>query len=317
MKYGRLFGALLPLITTLSLISCTETDDLTSGRIVVVGSESVWRVMDDEAREFMAMYGKARVRAVRTGSVEGLKTLFETPIARETLLVVSARPLTDQEKAAAKKQGFEPKEYKIARDGIAIIVNRANPTEELSLEQVRDLLSGRIANWRDVSRETRPGNHGRFDQPVKVFFGQPGSASYQQLNDSVLKGAGLTAGTTRCSTQFEIIRNVAANKGAIGYCGSTYLYRDWLVKPPDPEPGIKAVGLSRTAEDDALLPDQGTLYDGSYLLGRDIYLVARREPKGIVSGFITFVMSAKGQQIAVAGGLAPATVKLTVNREAE
>jgi ABC-type phosphate transport system substrate-binding protein len=110
---------------------------------------------------------------------------------------------------------------------------------------------------------------------------------------------------------------VAANKGAIGYCGSTYLYRDWLVKPPDPEPGIRAVALSRTTEDDALLPDQGTLYDGSYLLGRDIYLITRREPKGIVSGFVTFVMSAKGQQVAVADGLAPATVKLTVNREAE
>jgi phosphate transport system substrate-binding protein len=317
MKYGRFFGALLPLLTTLSLISCTETDDVTSGRIVVVGSESVWRVMDDEAHEFMAMYGKATVRAVRTGSVEGLKTLFETPIARETLLAVAARPLTDQEKVAAKKQGFEPKEYKIARDGIAIIVNRANPVEELTLEQVQNLLSGRIKNWRELPREERPGSPDRFDLPVKVFFGHPGSASYQQLSDSVLKGAGLAAGTVQCSTQFDIIRNVAATKGAIGYCGSTYLYRDWLVKPPDPEPGIKAVALSRTAEDDALLPDQGTIYDGSYLLGRDIYLIARREPKGIVSGFITFVMSAKGQQVAVADGLAPATVKLMVNREAE
>jgi phosphate transport system substrate-binding protein len=137
------------------------------------------------------------------------------------------------------------------------------------------------------------------------------------MNDWVLKGVGLALETRNFPSMFDILKAVAEDKAAIGYCGSTYLYRDWLVKPPDPEPGIRAVALSRTAEDDALPPDQGTIYDGSYPLGRDIYLVARREPKGIVSGFITFVMSAKGQQIAVADGLAPATVKLNVKREAE
>jgi phosphate transport system substrate-binding protein len=331
MKYGRILLGLMPLLATLSFISCTESDDLTSGKIVVIGSESVWRVMDDEAREFMAMYGKATVRAVKTGSVDGLKTLFETPIAKETLLAVSARPLTGVELAAAKKQGFDPKEYRIARDGIAIIVNSANPVAELTLEQVRDIFSGRLRNWGSVPQgEGRSGDttpkrsvsgqvpsHDKFDRPIKVIFGQTNSATYQQMSDSVLKGVGLAPGTQNYQSMFDIIKAVASDKAAIGYCGSTYLYRDWLVKPRDPEPGIKAVALSRNAGSDALPPDQGTIYDSSYVLGRDIYLIARREPKGIVSGFITFVMSAKGQQIAVADGLAPATVTLTVKREAE
>lgn len=308
MKLGRILLGLLPLLATLLFVSCTETDDLTSGRIAVVGSESVWRVMDDEAREFMAMYGKATVRAVGVGSVDGLRTLFETPIARETLLAVSARPLTDVELAAAKKQGFDPKEYKIARDGIAIIVNSANPVSGLTLDQVRDIFSGRTRNWHELKGQ---------DLPIKVIFGQPNSATYQQMSDSVLKGDGLAPGTQNYQSMFDIIKAVAADKAAIGYCGSTYLYRDWLAKPPDPEPGIKALELARSADSDSLPPDQGTIYDGSYVLGRDIYLIARREPKGIVSGFITFVMSAKGQQIAVADGLAPATVKLNVKREAE
>jgi phosphate transport system substrate-binding protein len=322
MKLGRILLGLVPLLATLPFVSCTETDDLTSGRIVVVGSESVWRVMDDEAREFMAMYGKATVRAVGVGSVDGLKTLFETPIAKETLLAVSARPLTEVELAAAKKQGFAPKEYKIARDGIAIIVNSANPVSELTLDQVRDIFSGRIRNWGELkSGDTIPNRGGSghvpINLPIKVVFGQPNSATYQQMSDSVLKGAGLAPGTQNCQSMFDIIKAVASDKAAIGYCGSTYLYRDWLVKPPNPEPGIKALALARSADRDALPPDQGTIYDGSYVLGRDIYLIARREPKGIVSGFITFVMSAKGQQIAVADGLAPATVKLNVKREAE
>jgi len=308
MKLGRILLGLLPLLATLLFISCAEPDDPTSGKIVVAGSESVWRVMDDEAREFMAMYGKATVRAVGVGSVDGLKTLFETPIAKETLLAVSARALTEAELVAAKKQGFDPKEYKIARDGIAIIVNAANPVSELTLDQVGDVFSGRTRNWRELK--------GR-DLPIKVIFGQPNSATYQQMSDSVLRGVGLAPGTQNYQSVFDIIKAVASDKAAIGYCGSTYLYRDWLAKPADPEPGIKALALARSAGSDALPPDQGTIYDGSYPLGRDIYLIARREPKGIVSGFITFVMSAKGQQIAVADGLAPVTVRLNVKREAE
>ena len=308
MKLGRFLPGLLPLLATLLFISCTETDDLTSGRIVVIGSQSVWRVMDDEAREFMAMYGKATVRAVGVGSVDGLKTLFETPIAKETLLAVSARPLSDGELAAAKKQGFDPQEYKIARDGIAIIVNSANPVSGLTLDQVRDIFSGRTRNWSELKGP---------NLPIKVIFGQPNSATYQQMSDSVLKGDGLAPGTQNYQSMFDIIKAVASDKAAIGYCGSTYLYRDWMAKPPDPEPGIKALALARSGDSDTLPPDQGTIYDGSYVLGRDIYLIARREPKGIVSGFITFVMSAKGQQIAVTDGLAPATVRLDVKREAE
>jgi phosphate transport system substrate-binding protein len=275
---------------------------------VVVGSESAWRVMDDEAHEFMAMYGQATVRAVKTGSVSGLKTLFETPVAKETLIAVSARPLTETEQAAARKQGFDPKEYGIAMDGIAIIVNRANPVEELTLDQVRDVFSGKIRNWHDL---------GGKDRSIKVIFGEPNSATYYELNDSVLKGAGLAPGTQHFNSMFDIIQAVQQDTAAIGYCGSSYLYRDWLVKPPNPEPGIKALALARKAGDDFVPPDQGTIYDKSYPLGRNIYLITRREPKGIVSGFITFVMSSKGQQIAVSDGLAPATVKLTVKRETE
>src|SRR5512136_1021545 len=77
MKYGRLTMALMPVLAASALmLSCSEADDPTSGHVVVAGSESVWRAMDTEAREFMAMYGKATARAVGVGSNVGLKLMF-------------------------------------------------------------------------------------------------------------------------------------------------------------------------------------------------------------------------------------------------
>jgi phosphate transport system substrate-binding protein len=315
MRNGRMLAMLLCALAALStIISCTEEEDPTSGRITVVGSESVWRAMDDEAREFMTMYGKATVRAVGIGSVAGLKEMFEAPRPKDTVLAVSTRPLFEAERAAAIKNGFEPKEFKVALDGIAIIVNAANPVESLTVDQVRDVFSGRIRNWCEL---------GGPDLAIKVMFGQPNSATYQQLRDSVLHDAGLAASTRHFDSMYAIIRAVQNDKAAIGYCGSSYLYRDWLAKPPYPEPNIRALALARTAAGPVgagslfVPPDPGTIYDKSYPLWRYIYLIARREPKGAVGGFITFVMSSKGQQVLVRDGLAPATVKFIVNREGE
>lgn len=289
-------------------LTCTTADDPTVGRLVVVGSESAWRGMDDAAREFMAMYNKARVQVVGNGSVAGLRMMFDALPSKDTILAVSTRPLTDAERQAAVQRGFSPKEYRIARDGIAIIVNQANPVESLTIAQVRDIFSGKIKNWREL---------GGKNMPVKVYYGNPNSASYQWLQDSLLKDAGLTPSTQHFDSMAAIIRAVKRDTGGIGYCGSSYLYQEWLARPQIPEPGIKAVALAREAGKPYVLPDPGTVHDFSYPLGRDIYLIARREPKGIVSGFITFVMSSKGQQILVRDGYTPVTVKFTVVREDE
>ena len=305
---GRIAAMLTAILaaSSLLLLTCAEAEDPTSGRITVVGSESVWRAMDDEAREFMAMYGRATARAVMTGSVTGLQMLFSAPGVKDTFLAVSIRPLSEAESTGAVRQGYAPRQYRVGMDGIAIIVNAANPVDSLSLEQVRDIFSGRIVNWRQV---------GGRDEPIQTCFGSPKSGTYQQFQDSILHDAGLARATRFFDTAFAIIRTVQQDPRAIGYCGSSYLYRDWIAKPPIPEPGIKALALARTAAGPYVAPDPGTIYDKSYPLWRYVYLVARREPKGVVSGFITFVMSSKGQQVLVRDGLAPVTVKFTVKRE--
>ncbi|MEO0108470.1 MAG: PstS family phosphate ABC transporter substrate-binding protein [candidate division WOR-3 bacterium] len=308
MRLGRTQALASASAALLIFLACSQATDPTSGRLVVIGSESVWRAMDSEAREFMAMYGKAVVRAVGVGSEAGLKALFEAPVGKETLLAVSTRALTESEMAAATKQGWEPRQYRIALDGIAIIVNAANPVDELTLGQVRRLFSGQVRNWREL---------GGPDLPVRVIFGKPNSATYGYLRDSLLGETGLAPETQHFDSMYRIIEEVARDKGAIGYCSSSLLYRDWLAKPPNPEPGIRALSLGRDSTGPFVAPDPGTVYDKSYPLVRYVYVCSRHQPKGITSGFVTFLMSSKGQQVLARDGLAPATVKFIVKRDSE
>jgi phosphate transport system substrate-binding protein len=304
---GRMQAMLVALIAASSLsLTCSQAEDPTSGHVVIIGSESVWRAMDDEAREFMTMYGRATARAVKMGSVAGLQTLFSAPGVKDTFVAVTIRPLSESESLAAARQGYTPSQYRVGMDGIAFIVNAANPVESLAMDQVRDILSGRITNWQQVGGRNRP---------IQVYLGTPKSGTYQQILDSVMHGAGLARSTRFLDSAFAIIRAVQEDPDAIGYCGSSYLYRDWVARPPIAEPDIKALALARQPGGPYVAPDPGTIYDKSYPLWRYVYLVSRREPKGVVSGFITFVMSSKGQQVLVRDGLAPVTVKFTVKRE--
>jgi phosphate transport system substrate-binding protein len=307
-RYRGFVFLLCALAVSSLMLTCSEPEDPTSGRVVVIGSESVRRAMDNECHEFMAMYEKATARAVGGGSIAGLQAIFDAPVKKDTMVAVSTRPLSDAERAAATRKGFDPKEYRIAMDGIAMIVNTANPVDSLTLDQLRDVLSGRISNWRQV---------GGRDEPIKVVFGNTSSATYTELRDSVIGTAGLAATTTTLDSMAAIIHTVQDDPTAIGYCGSAYLHQNWFSHPPTPEPRIKALALSRTAAGPFVTPDPGTVYDKSYPLWRYVYLIARREPRGIAGGFVTFVMSSKGQQILVQDGLAPVTVKFTVHREGE
>lgn len=314
MKLGRMTAFLVCLVAASCFImSCPGSEDLTSGRITVIGSESAWRVMYDEAREFMAMYGNASVKVLSGGSLAALNALFDMKLARESVLCVSTRPLTPAESASAVKRGFNPKQYRVALDGIAIIVNEKNPVESLTVDQLRDIFTGKIRDWNEILYGPKAGMKKSY--PIHVKFGKANSASYERLQDSVLGGAPLAAGTVQFDSMFGIIQAVAGDPDAIGYCGSTYINREWVPLPVKSEPGIKPLALARTGDGPFVPPDQGTLYDRSYPLSRYVYLITRQEPKGPVSGFITFVMSAKGQRIAVEDGWAPATVELKADRE--
>ncbi len=55
----------------------------------------------------------------------------------------------------AKAKGFDPVEFVVARDAIAVIVNPANPVNKLTIQQISDIYSGKYNNWSQVGGEDR------------------------------------------------------------------------------------------------------------------------------------------------------------------
>ncbi|MDO5021937.1 MAG: substrate-binding domain-containing protein [Eubacteriales bacterium] len=112
------------------------------GKVVVGGSTSVGPIMEKLAEAYKALNPKADIQVQGGGSSTGVNQALEGTF--DLGMASRAIKASEIEKGALGTA--------IAMDGIAVIVNPANTTEELSLEQLRQIFVGEILNWSDLNK---------------------------------------------------------------------------------------------------------------------------------------------------------------------
>jgi phosphate transport system substrate-binding protein len=179
----------------------------------------------------------------------------------------------------------------IARDAIAVIVNPGNPVNQLTLQQISDIYSGKIDNWSSVggedrpivrlSRETNSGTHVYFLEEV-LRLGNPDDKTLFSQDTLLLPSSeGITS-------------EIRDNPNAIGYDGLGYVTKD-----------VKMVAISKQEGGDYILPSAETVNAGTYPIARDLYMYTRGEPQGAVKTYLDWIMSPPAQQIVTDLGFVP------------
>ena len=115
------------------------TSNNAEGTVVVGGSSSVSPVMEKLAEAYKAVNTNAKVEIQTTDSSSGMKAAIDGTVD----IGMASRELKDEEKA-------ELTPTVIAMDGIAVIVNNANPIEDISSEQIKQIYVGEITDWSAV-----------------------------------------------------------------------------------------------------------------------------------------------------------------------
>ena len=157
----------------------------------------------------------------------------------------------------------------VARDAIAVIVNPSNPVTELTLQQVSDIFSGKINNWKElggedrpivrVSREVNSGHPSSFFWNAVIRLGQKGDKTIFSADTLLLPSSeGIT------------VRG-GQNPNAIGYDGLGYI-----------TPDVKMVRLAKDPAGPFVEPSMATALDGTYPISRDLYMYTNGEPTGVV-----------------------------------
>lgn len=285
-----------------------STETQTEGRIVVAGSDGAVKMMRRQSQRFMALYPKSDIVILGGGSKAGIVALNE---GRARIAVVS-RDLTAEEDSVIRLNGGKAKGYKIAHDGLAVIVNSGNQVRQLTFEQLEKIFTGKVSGWSRAG-----GSLGM----VMVVPG-PNLGSYEYFQKIVMKGAPYSKKAYPCSANAQIVETVKKYPGAVGLVPMSYLYSDWDVWPPVKEKGIKAVAVGLVKESGFFMPNQKTVNEGNYPLTHPLYLYVNETLErtfvegrySLAHGFVTFVCSNEGQRIVAKQGLVPATVPVLIKQ---
>ncbi|MEG0291514.1 MAG: phosphate ABC transporter substrate-binding protein [Anaerovoracaceae bacterium] len=273
----RIGIVVLLIVAMMSFASCgSSTND--KGSVVIAGSTSVQPLSEALGSAYMENNKDVTVEVQGGGSGQGIKSI-ESEIANIGAL---SREVKDEEK------GKIAKEYKIAMDGIAVIVNKEVGIKDLTLKQVKDIYTGKITNWKEVggkagkiavvSREEGSGTRGAFVEITGVLTKDAkGTEKDLTTKDAIVQPSTGAAKQT-----------VAKTPNAIAYVSLEAL--DETVDT------VKIQGVEPTAK---------TVIDGTYKITRPfVYVVGEKVDKK-TQAFIDFVMGEEGQKLVKENGFIP------------
>lgn len=297
----------LTVMVTLAVVSACRsksgegpTDTYSSGVIAIAADESFEPIVQEEIDVFESLYPLAGIVPRYTTEVEAINLLLKDSVR----LAIATRTLTEEEMNSFHSRKFYPREIKLATDGLALIVNRANQDSLMTVRDFSRILTGEAKEWKEVNPNSRLG-------AIQVVFDNKNSSTVRFAMDSICGGKPLAEGNVSAlKTNRQVIDYVAKNSGAIGVIGV-----NWLGNRSDTtnlsfreEVRVMAVSAGDVAtSDNSYKPYQAYLYYGNYPLTRPIYALLNDPRNALPWGFTSFMTSDKGQRIILKSGLVPAT----------
>ena len=164
----------------------------------------------------------------------------------------------------------------IGYGGIVIVTDLKNPVNELSIDQVKKILTGEIVNWKDINGK---------DQAITVFkSGEKNPGTLLFVVNDILGGTPITKSAITLPDFPAIIKKVGETAGSIAY-----------VRMRDPFPGPEARTRSlKIKKDEHSLPvaaSRATIGDSTYPLRRPYYLYTAATAGKDVRSFVDFIVS--------------------------
>jgi phosphate transport system substrate-binding protein len=273
----------LLLVLSLLSVSCAsgasaQSSPETATYIENKGSDTIVNLALAWAEYYQSVHPDVRISVTGGGSGTGIASLINGTVD----IANASRQIKQEEIDEAKSNGVDPVEFVIARDAIAVIVNPENPVKELTLQQISDIYSGKITNWKEVggddrpivrlSRETNSGTH--------VYFLETVLRLGEKENETLF-----SRDTLLLPSSEGIIAEVRQNPNAIGYDGLGYVPHD-----------LKMIAIAEKPGGEYVLPSVETVNNSTYPIARDLYMYTAGEPTGIVKTYLEWIMTSNEAQ---------------------
>ncbi len=265
-------------VLSIALLGCNEEQKT----LKIKGSDTEVNLAVDLAENFFSKNKLYSISVSGGGSGMGIASLFNG----QADIANSSRPLSDEEKQMFEQNNIQLKTFIFAQDATAIIVNKDNPLEELDTNQLADILSGKIDNWKELNgqdikiniygRQSNSGTHSYIQKKLKIKFSQRAN----EMNGNA-----------------QIIVGIKVDPRGIGYVGAGYILGDTQhlkVKPLKIKINKNSQGVSPL--------DKPAVQAGKYFFQRPLFQFVRVEKWNEALPFLTFEKSQQGKQLISSSG---------------
>lgn len=283
-----------------------RTDTYSSGTIKFVSDESFSPIIDEQREIFEFVYPKAKLVPIYTNELDGVNML----IKEQVYLAITSRNFTDKEAANLEARRFQPIAIPLAFDGLALIVNNSNPDTIISVNDIKQILSGKVAKWKALYPNSKLDS-------IEVAFDNKQSSTVHYCVDSLLGGKPINSPNIYAvDKSAEVIDFVEKHPNAIGIIGSNWLNDKRDTTNVTFKRNIRVMGVSRihpATVESSWKPYQYYLWNGNYPLVRTIYALLNDPRHGLPWGFANFMSAdSRGQRIFFKAGLLPYRGNMTV-----
>ncbi|MCZ8157462.1 MAG: phosphate ABC transporter substrate-binding protein [Leptospira sp.] len=245
----------------------------------VKGSDTMLPMMQLQVEAYVKKMN-ANITTTGGGSGNGITSLLDGTAD----IAMSSRDVKLGEKLKFEEKKLDIVTEKIAVDALSIIVHPNNPIQKLTREQLEDIFTGKITNWKEVGGQ---------DQKITVYTRESSSGTFEFMKEHVMNKKEFAKDAISTAASAQIVHGVSKNEGAIGYVGLAYV-----------ENIIKAISVSYNGKD-FIFPNFNNAHKGIYPIARPLFLLYDKSQEKKIAPFIEFVLSSYGQKLVTHKGYVP------------
>ncbi|MDE6533244.1 MAG: substrate-binding domain-containing protein [Muribaculaceae bacterium] len=322
-KVSKFLTLLLLLAATAGVIGCTpvKRGEYASGSATIFCDDGFRNILNEEIEVFEYSYPQASIIPFYVSEGEAIDTLMNDG----TQAIITTRELSkDQIEYLKAKYKRVVRQNCIAVDAVALIINKDNPVSALSMQEVSDILNGKISKWNQLA--------GNDTTAIKLIFDNAESSTVRYLREKFLPEGKQISETTNSFAQknnAEVFDIVKTDPDALGVISVSWLGDDLSVAKKIPmdkrmadyqnqndtiasklTSEVNIIKISNPTEKNdfspvAYKPYQAYIYSGEYPLVRKVYMISTASNSTVLHSFYVFMTGFVGQKIISKTGILP------------
>ena len=306
-----------------STIACSpiKKGEYASGSATIFCDDGFKNILEEEIEVFEYTYRNASILPFYVSEQDAIDTLLNNG----TNAIVVTRELTKEEIQFMKsKYKRIVRQDPIAVDAVALIINKDNPVNALSVDEIKQILNGEITKWSQLAVNDTA--------DIKIVFDNAGSSTVNYLREKFLpegKTISEVANAYAQKNNAQVFDIVKSDPQTLGVISVSWLGDDLSAAKKVPvevrntqyqnendtvatnlTTEVKILKVSNPTEENdysavAYEPYQAYIYSGDYPLVRKVYFISTASGSTVMNSFYQFVRGFVGQKIISKTGILP------------